>query len=42
MILQNNRVKPHNSFVKFKDNFLENAKEYKYVGCMICQKKQKS
>jgi hypothetical protein len=24
-----------NSFVKFKDNFLENFKEYKYLGCMI-------
>ena len=35
MILQNNCVKPQNSFVKFKDNFFENAKEYKYLGCMI-------
>jgi hypothetical protein len=35
MILQNNCGKPQNSFVKFKDNFLENAKGYKYVGCMI-------
>ena len=36
MILQNNCGKPPNSqFVKFKDNFLENAKEYKYLGCMI-------
>ena len=36
MILQNNCGKPQNSqFVKFKDNFLENAKEYKYLGCMI-------
>ena len=35
MILQNNCGKPTNSFVKFKDNFLENVKEYKYLGCMI-------
>ena len=36
MILQNNCGNPPNSqFVKFKDNFLENAKEYKYLGCMI-------
>jgi hypothetical protein len=35
MILQNNCGKPKNSFVKFKDNFLENVKEYKYLGCMI-------
>ena len=35
MILQNNCGKPKNSFVKFKDNFLENDKEYKYLRCMI-------
>jgi len=35
MILQNNCVKPLNYFVKFKDDFLENVKEYKYLGCMI-------
>jgi hypothetical protein len=35
MILQNNCGKPQNSFVRFKDNFLENVKEYKYLGCMI-------
>jgi hypothetical protein len=29
------RCKPQNSYVKFKDNFLENVKEYKYLGCMI-------
>ena len=34
MILQNNCVKPQNYFVKFKDNFLSNVKEYKYLGCM--------
>ena len=31
MILQNNCGKPKNSFVKFKDNFLKNDKEYKYL-----------
>jgi hypothetical protein len=35
MILQNNCGKPKNSFVKFKDNFLENVKEYIYLGCII-------
>ena len=34
-MLRNNCGKPQNSFVKFKDNFLENVKEYKYLGCMI-------
>ena len=35
MILENNCGKPQNYFVKFKNNFLENAKEYKYLDCMI-------
>jgi hypothetical protein len=34
-MLRNNCGKPQNSFVKFKDNFLENVKEYKYLGCII-------
>jgi hypothetical protein len=36
MILQNNCGKPqYSQFVKFKDNFLEIAKEYKYLDCII-------
>jgi hypothetical protein len=35
MILQNNCDKLQHSFVKFKDDFLENAKEYEYLSCMI-------
>ena len=35
MILQSNCGKPHNYFVKFKDNVLENAKEYEYLSSMI-------
>ena len=35
MILQSNCGKPHNYFVKFIDNFLENAKEYEYLSYMI-------
>ena len=35
MILQNNCDKLQHSFVKFKDDFLENAKEYEYLGCTI-------
>ena len=35
MIRQNNCGKPQNSFVKFKDNFLENVKEYNFLGCVI-------
>ena len=34
-MLRNNCGKPQNSFVKFKDHFLENVKEYKYLRCMI-------
>jgi hypothetical protein len=41
MILQNNCVKPQNSFVKFKDNFLENVKEYKLVLILNQQKNAK-
>jgi hypothetical protein len=39
MILQNNCVKPQNYFVKFKDNFLSNVKEYKYLGCNVIENK---
>jgi hypothetical protein len=35
MILQIDCGKPQNYFVKFKDNFLENAKEYEYLSYMI-------
>jgi hypothetical protein len=35
MILQNDCGKPPNYFVKFKDNFLENAKEYEYLSYMV-------
>ena len=41
MILQNNCGKPKNSFVKFKDNFLENVKEYKLVLILNQQKNAK-
>jgi hypothetical protein len=40
-MLRNNCGKPQNSFVKFKDNFLENVKEYKLVLILNQQKNAK-
>ena len=35
MIFQNNCNKLHDPFVKFKGSYLENVKEFKYLGCML-------